>query len=211
MDSDALLHPRGPLPPGVYWRRRGLTLLGVVLLVFLASRSCGSDGTPRAGVSQSPAPSFTPSATKTAAPPKRTPSKSPTPTATGPCKKADLVLNARADADTYPAGRRPVLVIGIRNGGATPCTYDVGQANREILVTSGNDRVWSSDDCTQEGGAQVVTLPPNAKPMEFSVTWSRQRSRPDCAGERREAAVGTYRVVGRFGDQTSAHDSFTLG
>jgi hypothetical protein len=213
MDSDALLHPRGPLPPGVYWRRRGLTLLGVVLLVFLASRSCGSDGAPRAGVSQTPAPSSSsPAVTKTAAPPKKTPSKSATPTAaTGPCTKADLVLNARADADTYPGGRRPVLTIGIKNAGAAPCTYDVGQANREILVTSGNDRVWSSDDCSPGGAAQVVTLQPGAKPTEFSVTWSRQRSRPDCAGERREAAAGTYRVVGRFGDQTSAHDSFTLG
>lgn len=211
MDADAVLHPRGPLPPGVYWRRRGLTLLAFVVLVLLASRACGSDGTPTASVSQTPAPSVTPSVTKTAAPPKKTATPSPSATATGPCTPADLVLNARADADTYPGGRRPVLTIGIKNGGAAPCTYDVGQANREILVTSGNDRVWSSDDCSPGGAAQVVTLQPGAKPTEFSVTWSRQRSRPDCPAARREAAAGTYRVVGRFGDQTSAHDSFTLG
>lgn len=214
MDSDALLHPRGPLPPGVYWRRRLVTLGVALLVLLLLSRACGSDGSPTAvSPSGSPSPSATgtpstsPKPSRSATP---KPSASATPTAGGACKPADLVLNARADAQVYPAGRRPVLTIGIKNGGAAPCTFDVGQANREIRVTSGNDRVWSSDDCSPGGGAQVVTLQPGAAPTEFSVTWSRQRSAPGCAGDRRAAPVGTYRVVGRFGDLTSEPDSFSL-
>ena len=214
MESDALLHPRGPLPPGVYWRRRVVTLVAVAVVLFLLTRACGSDGSPAARVSQSPSPSASvrpsaPSSTKPATRPPTTPPATTPPL--GPCKAADLVLSARADAQSYPAGARPVLTIGIANKGRTPCTRDVGQAARQILVTSGNDRVWSSDDCSPGGGAQVVTLVPGAAPTTFTVTWSRKRSAPGCPGGTRDAAPGTYRVVGRFGDLTSSGDTFSLG
>ncbi|HVF05107.1 MAG TPA: hypothetical protein VNA20_09720 [Frankiaceae bacterium] len=211
MDADALLHPRGPLPPGVYWRRRVGTLLGVVVVLFGASRACGSDGEPRAGVSPTPSASATttPRPTKPAVSRTASPTASPV-AAAGQCRAADLVVNARAGAQLYPAGQRPVLTIGIANKGARPCTFDVGQANRGITVTSGNDRVWSSDDCSPGGGAQVVALQPGAEPTEFSVTWARRRSRPGCPAGQPEAAPGTYRVVGRFGELVSQPDSFSL-
>lgn len=213
MDADALLHPRGPLPPGVYWRRRVGTLLVVVTVLFGLSRACGSDGDPRAALSPTPTPSPSVSATTTPRPTKAPASPTASPTtapATGPCRPADLAVNARADAQLYAAGQRPVLTIGIANKGARPCTFDVGQANRGITVTSGNDRVWSSDDCSPGGGAQVVALQPGAKPTEFSVTWARRRSRPGCPAGLPEAAPGTYRVVGRFGELVSPPDSFSL-
>lgn len=213
MDAEALLHPRGPLAPGVYWRRRLLTLGAVVLVLFLAIRSCGVDGKPVASVSPSPTPTTTPSTTGT---PSRTPLHPPSPSVAttpplGPCQAADLVLSARADAQTYPAGRRPVLTIGIATKGRFPCTADVGQAAREIRITSGSERIWSSDDCSPGGGALVVTLRPGAAAVSFSVTWSRKRSAPGCPAGSRDAVPGTYRVVGRFGDQTSPGDTFTLG
>jgi hypothetical protein len=225
MDSDALLHPRGPLPRGVYWRRRGVTLAAVAIVLLLLSRACGSDGEPAARLSptSSPSPSSGPTPSRTASPkppasPSRSASPTPSPTTSpttsaplGPCKAADLLLSAKADAQSYPAGRRPVLTIGIANQGKVPCTRDIGQAAREIRVTSGTDRVWSSDDCSPGGGSEVVTLAPGAAPRTFSVTWSRKRSLPGCKTGTKEAAAGTYRVTGRFGDLTSPGDTFTLG
>lgn len=233
MDNDALLHPRGPLPPAVYWRRRLITFGVVAVLLALVVRSCGGDTRPTALV-QSPSPTAsatgpsgssgsTGSATGPSGPtgstrptgsPSATPTASPSATPTGPpkpCVAADLVLTAKADAQTYPAGRRPVLTIGIANKGKAPCTRDVGQPAREIRVTSGNDRVWSSDDCSTGGDAVVVTLQPGAAPMTFSVTWSRKRSAAGCAAGQRDAGPGTYRLTGRFGDLTSSGDTFTLG
>jgi hypothetical protein len=224
MESDAVLHPRGPLPPGVYWRRRGLTLLAVVVVLLLLSRACGSDGKPGAlapSSSPTPSPSPSPTASRTASPKPSasaspSPSASPTPSPTtsaplGPCKAADLLLSAKADAQAYPAGRRPVLTIGIANKGKVPCTRDIGQAAREIRVMSGTDRVWSSDDCSPGGGSDVVTLAPGAAPRTFSVTWSRKRSLPGCKTGTKEAAPGSYKVTGRFGDLTSEPDTFSLG
>jgi hypothetical protein len=210
MDADALLHPRGSLPGAVYWRRRLITLGVVVIVLALLLRSCGGDG-PTA-LAPSPGPS-TPAASHPASA-SATPTGSPSPSTTpplGPCVAGALALSAKADASAYPAGRRPILTIGIANKGSVPCTRDVGQAARQILVTSGNDRIWSSDDCSPGGGSQVVTLQPGAKPTTFTVTWSRKRSRPGCPAGMQEAAPGTYRVTGRFGDLTSSGDTFTLG
>jgi hypothetical protein len=231
MDNDALLRPRGPLPAAVYWRRRLVTFGVVVVLLALVVRSCGGDTRP-AALRQSPSPTGSPPSSAAATGPSgpsgptgsarptgspsatasARPSASATPTGPPkPCVAADLVLTAKADAQTYPAGRRPVLTIGIANKGRAPCTRDVGQPAREIRVASGNDRVWSSDDCSTGGAAMVVTLQPGAAAMTFSVTWSRKRSAAGCAAGQRDAAPGTYRLTGRFGDLTSAGDTFTLG
>jgi hypothetical protein len=209
MDADALLHPRGPLPPGVYWRRRLVTLGVVVLVLFGLTRACGGDGGRDA---LTPAP-----ATSTTAQPQPRPSSTARPTASatsaatiGPCADSAVTVTARADAQTYTAARRPVLTVGIANKSSVPCTRDVGQAAREIRVLSGNDRVWSSDDCSPGGGSQVVTLHPGAAPVTFSVTWSRRRSAAGCPAGAEAAGPGTYKVVGRFGEVVSSGDTFVL-
>jgi hypothetical protein len=211
MDAEALLHPRGPLPPGVYWRRRALTLVVVVLVLFGLAKACGSDGkkqvvTPRTSTSPS-AGATKPVTGTTTRPPTAPPT---TPAAAAPCQDSVLVVTTRADAQTYPPSRRPILTIGIANTGTVPCTRDVGQGAREIRVTSGNDRVWSSDDCSPGGGTQIVTLQPNAAPVTFAVTWSRKRSASGCPAGTETAGPGTYRVVGRFGQVESTGDTFTL-
>jgi hypothetical protein len=211
MDSDALLHPRGPLPPGVYWRRRLLTLLVLVIVLAVVWRACGSGGgTPSPQVSRTPAPS-----TSTSAPPRTSSSPSPSAGVTSApavaaCPDTAIEVSAKADAQTYPPSRRPILTIGVANKGTVACTRDVGQAAREIRVFSGNDRVWSSDDCSPGGGSQVVTLKPGAAPVTFSVTWSRKRSAPGCPAGATDVPSGTYRVTGRFGDVVSASDTFTV-
>jgi hypothetical protein len=228
MEPEAILHPRGPLPPAVYWRRRLLTLGVVAVVLALLVRSCaGGGGGPAALQQRSPSPtapaSVRPSASRTpshapsgtaspAASPTPSPTASPAPSGPPkPCAAADLALSAKADKQAYAAGQHPVLTIGIANKGRVACTRDVGQPAREIRVASGADRVWSSDDCSTGGASMVVTLQPGAAPMTFSVTWSRKRSAPGCPPGQPTAAAGTYRVTGRFGDLTSTGDTFTLG
>ena len=40
------LSPVGPLPAPVYWRRRAVLLLGLLVLLFLLSRCAGGDDAP---------------------------------------------------------------------------------------------------------------------------------------------------------------------
>lgn len=208
MDADALLHPRGPLPPGTYWRRRAVTLGLVVLVLFLLARSCGGpDKTATVTPERTPSPTL-----QATTPPATRPTAAATTPAAAlvPCPDNVIEVSARADAQTYAPARRPILTLGIANKGTVPCTRDVGQAAREIRITSGNDRVWSSDDCSPGGGAQVVTLQPQAAPVTFAVTWSRKRSAPGCPAGTETAPAGTYRVTGRFGQVVSTGDTFTL-
>ena len=223
MDADALLHPRGPLPPGVYWRRRAVTAAAVVVVLLLLTRACGGDAddaslrpdgasasssptAPRPATS-APAPAPAPASSRPiAAPASPAP---PTRTAGQPCRDNDLQVAATANAKEYAAGARPRLTLVVTNLASVSCTRDVGAAARELRVVSGADRVWSSDDCAPGGEPDVVLLEPG-RTRSFSVTWSRTRSRPGCAGPRDPAGPGTYRVIGRLGTIERPGDVFSL-
>ena len=212
MALDALMNPRGPLPPGVYWRRRVVLAAAVVLLFALLLRSCGG-GDARLGQTQ-PSPSASPSSTPSASPsasPRPSVTASPTPTRVPgePCRRGELKVEAVTDAKTYAPTARPKLTIKVTNTGPVACTRDLGSAATELRVLSGNDRVWSSDDCTNKGEPDIVTLPPRGS-ESATVTWARRRSSPGCDGERPAVPPGTYRLVARAGDVTSAPVSFVL-
>ncbi|HVE97805.1 MAG TPA: hypothetical protein VNA12_01345 [Mycobacteriales bacterium] len=217
MDADALLHPRGPLPPGVYWRRRAVTVSLVVLTLVLLARSCGDDGSGGAtlrtgGATPAPSASPKPSAAPAPASPRASQAAPATSAARAPgqpCRDTDLQVMATANAKEFAAGSRPRLTLVVTNLAGVSCTRDLGAAARELRVISGSDRVWSSDDCAPGGPADVVLLEPG-RTKSFGVTWSRTRSRPGCPPDRAPAAPGTYRVIGRLGTIERPGDVFSL-
>ena len=222
MDADALLHPRGPLPPATYWQRRAITLLAVVLVLFAVARACSGDGddqdpsrltagtgSPSPSAPVTPGPAATTPAAVVSAAPKPTPSPTPDRVDGEPCRDADLTVTATANAKEYPAGSRPRLTLVVTNRSTVSCTRDLGAAVRELRVVSGADRVWSSDDCAPGGDPEMTTLPAGGT-KSFSVTWSRTRSRPGCPAGREAVAAGTYRVIGRLGPIERPGDVFTL-
>ena len=216
MDAGALLHPRGPLEPGVYWRRRAITLVVAVLAILLLARACGGGDAPdRLGADGDTSPSPSPSASKSAAtsasakPSVAATSAAPSRSPGGPCAATDLRVVATTNKATYSGGERPVLQLEVRNIGPVACVRDLGQAARELRVTSGNDRIWSSDDCAPGGDADVVTLAPG-KAEVSTVTWSGTRSRPGCEGDEERATAGTYRVNGRVGELRESGEPFVL-
>ena len=211
-------HPVGPEPAPTYWQRRAVVLAVVlVVLVFLVTALTGSDGTPSEQVvavgpsSAAPSPAGTGTGPATPAP-TSSPTAGPTPSpsaAVTACAPGALTLSATADRPDYPVGGRPLLVLTVTNTGATPCSRDLGQGAVELLVVSGTDRIWSSDDCAAGGPAKQVVLDPS----EASVTrlaWTGRRSLPGCAGDKRAAQAGTYRVGARVGDLRTQGAPFVL-
>lgn len=190
--------PVGPEPASTYWQRRAVVATAAVLLLALLTTllTGGSDDpdtlaeAPRDGATAA----ATPSAPGT---PVATPI--PSPSGTAPiCQPEALEIAAGADAESYPVGGRPRLSLSVTNTGSAPCTRDLGQAAVELLVFSGSDRIWSSDDCAPGGPKRVTTLEPG-KPDVQRVTWDARRSLPDCGGQKAQAQAGTYRVHGRVG------------
>jgi hypothetical protein len=118
-------------------------------------------------------------------------------------------VTATTNAKSYAGAERPVLVLTVRNIARVACTRDLGQAARELRVLSGNDRVWSSDDCAPGGGSEPTVLDPD-EAKTFTVAWARRRSAEGCPANRPAVGPGTYRVVGRLGDIVVAGTAFTL-
>lgn len=187
------LHPVGPLPASTYWRRRLGLLLGVLVLLLIA-RSCasGGDEAPSAGQSTpTPTATVTPGATPTA-------TATPTGAAAPLCADGDLTLTTTTDASTYPLGATPKITMQVKNTSAAACRRDLGSGAVELLVFSGADRIWSSDDCTTAKATAVVTLPAGGA-QSVVKTWPGRRSLPGCSGSKAAAEPGTYKAVGRVG------------
>ena len=215
-----VIHPTGPQSPRVYWVRRAVVLLVLLVLLlgvrWLLTGRGGSDD-PAAAPTGSSSPSTAPSSTATtptssaSAKPTATGSSSakPSTTAAPECTKSQLTVTASTDAASYPVGSTPRLRMKIENTSTTACSRDIGAPQNELLITSGSARVWSSDDCNPGGAAQVVTMAPGQS-YSVSVTWLGRLSQKGCPANQPIAGKGTYKLTGRNGDITSAPATFAL-
>jgi hypothetical protein len=211
------MHPVGPEPASTYWVRRVLVVLVLLLVVVVAwwllfGRSSGSpdtSGTPPTPSVSSSSPGTTPSDT-TSSSPSKTPSNTPSGTASAQdCTNAQIKVKVTTDAPTYPAGQDPKFTLTVTNISDTPCLRDVGSAAEELVVTSGDTRIWSSDDCNPPGTPSVQLLKPG-QPDPVTVPWGRTLSQPGCPTGQPAADPGTYKVSGRVGDKDSAPAVFQL-
>ncbi len=118
------------------------------------------------------------------------------------CTAKSLQVTATADASSYAKGATPTLGLLIRNVGKEDCSLDAGSAAVELLIVSGKDRIWSSDDCQKDGTSNVQVLKPGAE-LASSVKWPMQRSAAGCPADLPAPGAGTYQLTGRVGEFTS--------
>jgi hypothetical protein len=200
-----ILRPAGSQPARVYWIRRlvvlGALFLVVVLLWSMLARGGGggAEDEPDAGDAEPASDSD-----ETTADDETTAANGRT------CAAADLTLAVAADAQTYAAGVQPVFTVTITNTSTSSCAVDAGDAARELLVTSGTDRVWSSLDCAGDAAERLLLLPAETADS-VAVTWPRIRSAEGCTAGLPEPRPGTYHVVAKLLGAESADTVFTLG
>jgi hypothetical protein len=180
-----VLRPAGPLPARVYWFRRfvvvgiPLVIVAVVVWVLLGR----GDGASPDDTAQEPGTSETPAGDGTT-----------TDETTGPeaCAVEALGLTLTADAASYAPGALPTLTVSLVNNGTVDCLVDAGEAQREILIVSGEDRIWSTRDCAAEDTlARELLLVPGT-PDVTTVQWARVRSAVGCPTDEVDAQPGTY-------------------
>jgi len=203
------LQPVGPLPASTYWRRRVLLLVAVVLLLLLGAKACGGSvsndslTSSTAGATSLP----TPSPRVAAVPPRPVATVAPgaagstapaSPASVETCRDSVLQVTTEADAEAYPSGGKPRFTLTVRNIGSAACRRALGPGAVELRVFSGEDRIWSSDDCNESKEQGVLTLPAG-EARATTVLWSGRRTKPGCvSGD--PAQPGTYRVSARIGD-----------
>jgi hypothetical protein len=211
---------RGPLPPGVYWRRR-LAVLSLALLVFVGVGkvlSLGSDGSSDDKAEQTGASSLTsPTATVPAPQPTRkggkgkghggkggkggqstaTPTLTPTPTPvlpdpTGPCADDDVFLTPTIAA---PVGGADItIMLNLQTKVAAACTWHVSPETVTMNIVSGHDKIWLSDQCPDAIPVQdvIVRL---ASVTQVPVVWSSRRSDDECSDRTAWALPGSYHAI----------------
>jgi hypothetical protein len=170
-------NPVGPQPSKVYWRRRlvvGLVLLAVILIaVLIFTRPGSTESTPQ------------PASTSTEAPAAEGADDAdagavPDAAADGTCNPDSIVVEGMTDASTYAADANPLLTLSVTNNSDAECTMSVGADVQEFIITSGEERIWSSKDCQE--ASEPLELPlASGEPLTSTtpVTWNRTRSDPE--------------------------------
>lgn len=206
----SMTRPRGPLPPGVYWRRRAIVFGAALVLVFAFGRILGggsdaksdADGTAEqaAGNTSSDTsttstpsgPTSKPTKKGPKATPKSTPTKAPLAEPDGPCDDADV--------EVTPTIKRPIagspIKIGLelRTTKSEACTWSASKESLVVKITSGSDDIWSTQDCQNAIMAKDVVVR-RAVPTTVYAIWSSRRSDDECGKRTDWADLGWYHVT----------------
>ncbi|MGN6130572.1 MAG: hypothetical protein ACTHOK_09575 [Nocardioidaceae bacterium] len=207
--------PRGPLPPRVYWFRRAVVLVLAFALVYgLAHLLGGRSDSPQArpvqaavGSTTTAAPTVQPSrpvppgSAKAVKKGKNvkvgnrvTPTATPTPLAmpTGPCSTDDVQASPKVVGDVY-AGSPVTFTVRLHTTTSPACYWKVNPRRLVVRLTSGSDRIWSTQDCPHAVPTErVVVRNDHYTPVE--VTWHGQRSDGTCSRTTPWAQPGYYHV-----------------
>ena len=206
----SMTRPRGPLPARVYWVRRLLVLAVACALVFGVGRLLGGGAGGPSKPSAHPAAatassSATPTAVSTAdarpfpgqtagskpgtkAPRVRVPLAEPT----GPCQDSDVRVVPSLEENAY-AGGDVRLTLRLSTFASLACNWEISADSVAVKLTSGNDRIWSSQDCPAVVPEEPVVLR-NRNVTLVDVTWSGRRSDSDCSRTTQWAEPGYYHV-----------------
>ena len=197
-----------------------ILVLAVVVALIINGTSSGSavqaEPSPPPASPPTAAASSSASATPTAkkSPPAKTSTASPRATAKAkPSPKAvkttktTKTIKTRAPAPpACPAAQlRPTLTgkqqlkvkadntfrLSLINGSGRTCVAEVTAENFELKIYSGNDRIWSTGDCSKAIKATRKTIKAE-QALEWSLTWNGRRSRSDCKNRPETPKAGTY-------------------
>ena len=203
--------PDGKASASVYWRRRALvlvilcTLLGLIVwgiaaLVHGRQRNAAATEAVTAQVQQSrptrsPAATPTPAPLATAGPPKA-------------CNPAKLTL-AISGATAAKSGEKEEFSLAVTNGGAKTCILAITGQNAELVITSGNDTIWTSKDCWATVGDKNGTVDPG-KGLEWKAAWETKRSVGSCELSPQKLGAGTYLATWTVSGATPVQQRFEL-
>jgi hypothetical protein len=206
----------------VYWVRRLVVVLLLVVLVTagwaLASRLLGGGGDASAATAAEQADEDTSrdtaepgtSSADDGDPAGGAADEDDAPTTPVDCTPDALQVTLTASGQLFDTASSPVLTATITNVGDVPCTVDAGDANREVLITSGPDRIWSSKDCAgPETSSRQLLLGAGAADT-VELTWDRTRTAEGCPADLPEPRPGTYQAVGTLGTVSSVPVVFAL-
>lgn len=215
--------PRGPLPAGVYWRRRVFVLGVAFSLVFVLARWLGgsSDGsddkTPtaeQAGSQVQATGTVTAGATEAtttqAAGERGKKGKSSLAVPEGACEPADIAITPSV-AKGAEAGRDVTLRLSLQTLTSEACTWQVSRSSVVVRISQGGQQVWSTQQCPRAVPAESVVVR-RAVATVVELTWEEAReSRAHCTRRADWAMPGDYTISAAPLGGEPAEAAFVLG
>jgi hypothetical protein len=211
----------GPLPAGVYWRRRAVVGGVLVVASLMLWASCGSSGDSD-DQRRTPAAASAGALTSAAADPSVTiqvptigePPASSAPTIASsaanaattmstvpPCADADLSLIATTEQAVQFRGAYLKFTIKIKNTSGHDCSRDLGADYQELYLQVAASKIWSSDACDAPHGSQGTVMKPGIE-VSFNTVWTGKATNNGCAN-RETPPAGKYELVARLGTKLS--------
>ncbi|MGC0143028.1 hypothetical protein [Pseudactinotalea sp. Z1732] len=105
------------------------------------------------------------------------------------CRSDAISVELDVGGSRHPAGDALPISVSVANTGPVPCLVDLGHHAMQIDVTSGDDEIWTTDECPRGEGTRDLLLDIDAR-VGHTVTWNGQRCGSDAA-----AQAGTYRIT----------------
>jgi hypothetical protein len=112
---------------------------------------------------------------------------------TGPCASSDVSVDPLVEGPAY-AGHSVVFTMSMTSRVSPACTFVVSPTSVVVRVTSGSDRIWSTQECSGAVPKQSVVVRRDV-PATVSVAWNGQRSDADCTRATAWAEPGYYHVT----------------
>lgn len=217
----SVTRPRGPLPPRVYWVRRAIVAAVALLLVVGVSKLLGGGGD---GKDSTPAAEIVSNQPTTSAPATRTPGKkgakgaqqaqprkpkrTPLPQPQGPCADSDVVVTPAVEK--AHAGGVVTIALLITSKTAPACTFEVSRDSVVLKLTSGDDKIWTTQQCPKAVPTATV-IARQQVPGRVEVNWHGHRSNEGCTSAAPWALPGYYHAVAAALGSEATDVQFFLG
>jgi len=191
-----VVHPVGPEGARVYWIRRLIMIAVAICLIALLWAFLARGGKSSSGRQAGPTSS---------------PSTSAAPSGGAGCVAASLQVTLTGSAQAYAASEMPSFTLTAVNTSKTACTLTMSDASRQLVITSGSDRIWSSADCpaTAPPATPLLLLAAGDKGTA-TIAWDRTRSAQGCPAGLAAPRSGTYKAAGSLLGANSDAVVFTL-
>jgi hypothetical protein len=109
---------------------------------------------------------------------------------TGECREDEVAVVPEVGR---AAGGGPIVLHLELTGTQPACTFKVSPETLVVKITSGDDRIWTSQECPKAIPSTSVVVR-SAVPATVPVTWSGRRSDETCSNRTAWALPGFYHV-----------------
>lgn len=121
------------------------------------------------------------------------------PAAAAACTAEQLSPNLKSKQHTIRAGSKVTFGVAYVNRSDQPCSIKINADDYELRITSGTDRIWSTNDCAKLVRSIATTLKPGDA-VVWTITWNGRRSAQGetCKNRPEMPQPGYYHAVSKL-------------